>query len=301
MVDGKQLAAAGFAYIGRSYEEMDCQAFVERCLADCGLKKDLRGSNAWYREVYNNGVIMTPEECVKQLGTVPPGAFLFILEQDGGEEKVGYHDGLGNASHIGLVTGKGEGAIHSSKSRGGVCESKFRNKTINGGWNRVGLYDKVSYDYGGGTVPDPEPAPAPEPAKQYAAVWSENDLPVNTRTGPGKSYPQSKAGKLAVGEVVEILKTSGDWCWIRCRDKSGAVWTCWMMAQFLKPVSSWDEVPNDELPEEPDDDFTPGDTDAGGDDHVTLYLNVSQEEAVVLLQIVDRLQWNLVKIVGERG
>ena len=135
MINGKALAEAGFSYLGVSYSKMDCQAFVEQCLRDCGLEKNLAGSNAWFREVRNHGTIMTPEECVRQLGTVPPGAFLFILEQDGGEPAKYRPDGLGNASHIGIVTGRSEGAIHSSASRGCVAESKFRNKTISGGWN----------------------------------------------------------------------------------------------------------------------------------------------------------------------
>ena len=159
MVDGNRLGAVGFEKLGTPYSQMDCQAFIEWCLMKCGLKMDLAGSNAWYREIRKNGAIMTPEECVRQLGCVPKGAFLFIHAFDGGEEKRGYHDGLGNASHIGICTGtQGEGAIHSSKSRGCVAESRFNGKSISGGWNAVGLYNKVSYDYGsagGGTAPEP--------------------------------------------------------------------------------------------------------------------------------------------------
>ena len=159
MINGKALAEAGFSYLGVSYSKMDCQAFVEQCLRDCGLEKNLAGSNAWFREVRNHGTIMTPEECVRQLGTVPSGAFLFILAQDGGEPEKYRKDGLGNASHIGIATGRGEGAIHSSASRGCVAESRFRNKTISGGWNRVGLWDRVSYDFG--TDPGKTGASAP--------------------------------------------------------------------------------------------------------------------------------------------
>ena len=159
MINGKALAEAGFSYLGVSYSKMDCQAFVEQCLRDCGLEKNLAGSNAWFREVAAHGAVMTPEECVRQLGTVPPGAFLFILAQDGGEPAKYRPDGLGNASHIGIVTGRGEGAIHSSASRGCVAESRFRNKTISGGWNRVGLWDRVSYDFG--TDPGKTGASAP--------------------------------------------------------------------------------------------------------------------------------------------
>lgn len=39
----------------------------------------------------------------------------------------------------------GDGAIHSSASREHVCTSKFAGKSINGGWNRIGLWDVLSY------------------------------------------------------------------------------------------------------------------------------------------------------------
>ena len=169
MVDGNKLGEVGFAKLGTPYKQMDCQAFIEWCLARCGMRKDLAGSNAWYREVRKNGAIMTPEECVKQMGCVPKGAFLFIHAFDGGEEERGYHDGLGNASHIGICTGtQGEGAIHSSQSRGCVAESRFSGKSINGGWNAVGLWDKVAYDYGAGGG-----GAAPEPAKKVLKRWDK--------------------------------------------------------------------------------------------------------------------------------
>lgn len=158
MIEGNKLGDVGFQYLGVPYSQMDCQAFVEKCLADCGLRKDLAGSNAWYREVMKNGAVMSPEECVRQLGKVPAGAFLFILKQDGKEPEKYKPDRIGNASHIGLCTGdRGEGAIHSSSSRGCVCESKFKGRTIpNGGWNMVGLWNQVTYDYGtgGASLPD---------------------------------------------------------------------------------------------------------------------------------------------------
>ena len=159
MIDGNRLAAAGFEKLGTPYRKMDCQAFVEWCLRQCGLKKNLAGSNAWYREVMRNGWVGSPEACVQQFGKVPAGAFLFIHAFDGGEERRGYRDGLGNAGHIGIVTGKGEGAIHSSSSRGCVAESVFRNKTVpNGGWNRVGLWT-AEVKYAGIAEPEAEKSP----------------------------------------------------------------------------------------------------------------------------------------------
>lgn len=253
MVDGKQLGSAGFKYLGVSYEKMDCQAFVERCLKDCGCNKDLPGSNSWYREVYKNGLICSPEDCVKMLGTVPAGAFLFIVSNDGGEPEKFQGDGLGNASHIGIVTGQGEGAIHSSYSRGCVAESKFQNKTIqNGGWNKVGLWNNVSYDYGPTPGPSPGPSPEPDPPEPdppspypyEAIVSSGGNGPVNTRKGPGKNYAQSKAGKLAEGTLVEVQKEQDGWSYIRTVDKNGAAWYCWMDSSYLIPVVDPDPDPD---------------------------------------------------------
>lgn len=39
----------------------------------------------------------------------------------------------------------GDGAIHSSASKGHVVTSKFAGKSINGGWNRIGLWNAISY------------------------------------------------------------------------------------------------------------------------------------------------------------
>ena len=257
MIDGNKLGNVGFEKLGTPYSKMDCQAFVEWCLSRCGLKKDLAGSNAWYREVLKNGAVLTPEECVKQLGKVPAGAFLFIHAFDGGEENRGYHDGLGNATHIGIVTGQGEGAIHSSASRGCVAESKFKGKTINGGWNKVGLWNQVSYDYGTGTVagsggagtgtepaaPAADSEPISDPKTEYAMVWAGSGTTVNTRQGPGTSYGLSKAGRVLVGTVVEILKRQNGWCRIRYTDPNSAVWCCWIKEEFLQPADGNESEP----------------------------------------------------------
>ena len=144
--DATAFSFAGDKYLGRPYTEMDCQAFVERCMRDVGLVKDLAGSNAWYREVMRNGWVGSPEECMRVFGVIPRGALLFILKQDGREPSKYQGDGIGNASHIGICIQRHDGAINSSSSKGKVCYSTFKNKSINGGWNRVGLYNK--FDYG---------------------------------------------------------------------------------------------------------------------------------------------------------
>ncbi len=232
MISAESVSLQGDKYIGTPYSKMDCQGFVERCLSDAGIRKDLAGSNAWYRFVLKNGWVGTPEECRKRFGSIPKGAFLFILKNDGGETTRGYRDGLGNASHIGLYTGRGQGALHSSSSRGCVCESTFAGKTIrNGGWNTVGLWKEL--DYGQqinalltGTEEVKEMTAMIETTMEGAAtVASANGKPVRVRT-----KPSTKSGivtSLPSGTAVEVLETNGDWCRIAYAQ------TGWMMKQFL--------------------------------------------------------------------
>ena len=163
MIDAKDLARSGCKYLGTPYKTMDCQKFWEKMLEDCGLKMDLGGSNSWYRYIMEHGWCGTPEECKKEFGCVPQGATLFIREDVSESTPEQFrHDGIGDITHMGdytAMTGAemvqlateagvkdaaqynhGDGAIHSSSSRGGVNTSKFAGKTIpNGGWNRVGL------------------------------------------------------------------------------------------------------------------------------------------------------------------
>ena len=235
---------AGISYLGTSYMTMDCQEFVERTLRKVGISKNLPGSNAWYREMTWVG---SPEECTRRFGCIPKGAFLFILEQDGKEPAKYRGDGIGNASHIGIYTGLtgrkmvematatgnqaaascdyGDGAIHSSMSRGCVATSKFAGKSINGGWNRVGLWDDL--DWGdtvngmltdgsestgnGGDRYDSSSAEGADVVTS-ATVWVENGGPVKLRQSKDrKSRNFGLYDEYPVGTEVEVLSSGTDW------------------------------------------------------------------------------------------
>ena len=252
MVTGKDLVRAACPYLGQPYSKMDCQGFVEKALADVGISVNLAGSNAWYREIMRNGWVGSPEECVEKYGFIPDGAFLFILKDDGKEPATYQGDGIGNASHIGIctnLTGQqmvdvaaefgnriavnyffGDGAIHSSSSRGCVCTSKFKGQTINnGGWNRVGLWDKVSYNLG--TKSSTPTQPEPEPVKETTAVvWAESGATVNLRKAPYGAL----VNRVPVGATVKVTETGEDWEKVTYTTDSGAVWRGWMMKKFLK-------------------------------------------------------------------
>lgn len=220
MIDGKKLGEAGFRYLGVPYDDMDCQKFVEQCLKDCGDNTDLGGSNSWFRECMKNGWVGTPEECKSQFGFIPVGAFLFILEPVSSSTPGKFRDdGVGDATHIGIVTGTGEGAIHSSHSRGCVCESKFMGKTVpNGGWNRVGLWNRVDY---GLSNKDKH-----EDNDMVATVHSENGGPVKMRANPSTSC--KLYWDVPNGSTVVLVDRDDKW--------SKIIWdglTGYMMTNFL--------------------------------------------------------------------
>lgn len=128
------------------YNQLDCQGYVEAVLKDIGIRKsdgscyNWRGSNSMYRNFYSwRGSI---EECIKNFGSVPLGAFVYIWDPSG-EEDAGYHDGLGNAKHVGIVCGPDlvRDSTRSTKSkRDGVGSRTLA------GFNRVTLFSGLDYD-----------------------------------------------------------------------------------------------------------------------------------------------------------
>lgn len=153
---GKDMAeqAVTGGYIGQPYSKWDCQAFVEQVLKDLGVRKadgsvyNWKGSNSmWRNHITWKGTI---EECKKKFGEIPLGAFLFLLKWDGKEAERGYHDGLGNATHVGLYVGTSPLPVMDSQPTGGV---QYRKLSI---FTHVGLMDMIDY------YNEPEPAPRTE-------------------------------------------------------------------------------------------------------------------------------------------
>lgn len=262
MIDAKDLAKGGCKYLGTPYKTMDCQAFWEKVLKDCGLSKDLGGSNSWYRYMLEHGWCGTPEECKAKYGRIPEGATLYIRKDVSASTPEKFrHDGIGDITHMGIYTGMtgqemarlateagvkdaekyvfGDGAINSSSSRGGVCTSKFAGKSIpNGGWNRVGLYlEKVDYD---GSEPGPGPEPKPvEP--DWAKVVAEGGSTVKMRNKPTQSC--GLYWDVPVGAEVMVYD------WDAETDSKGQTWSRirwagidgYMLRQFLQDEKDpWD-------------------------------------------------------------
>ena len=134
-------------YTGVPYSKLDCQAFVEEVLKDCGVRKpdgsvyNWKGSNSMWRNALRwKGTI---EECKRLFNGIPLGAWVFIVKNDGGEVARGYHDNEGNASHVGIYCREGTEPVRDSTKttkRDGVGYRKLD------GFTHVGLPTMITYN-----------------------------------------------------------------------------------------------------------------------------------------------------------
>ena len=138
--------AQSTAYDKITYEQLDCQAFVERVLKDSGVRNardkpyDWKGSNdMWRNALFWRGTI---DECKRMFGCIPLGAWVFIVKRDGGETARGYHDDMGNATHVGIYCRNGEQPVRDStksSTRDGVGYRSMAS------FNYVGLAKCLGY------------------------------------------------------------------------------------------------------------------------------------------------------------
>ena len=147
-IKGSSYAAQAMSerYTGIPYSKLDCQAFVEEVLKDCGVRKpdgsvyNWKGSNSMWRNALKwKGTI---EQCRTTFGSIPIGAWVFIVKHDGGEKDKGYNDNEGNASHVGIyVRDQYEQVRDSTRTsyRNGVG---YRDLT---GFTHVGLPKMIVY------------------------------------------------------------------------------------------------------------------------------------------------------------
>ena len=134
MITAKQFATQARTgnYLGIPYTQLDCQGFVEKVLADCGIHKDWRGSNHMWRDALNG------KYRIVDYDSIPIGAWLFVVADDGGEKARGYTDNEGNAKHVGIYIGS-HMAIHSTT--GGVqLDSELTR------WTHYGLCKYIDYN-----------------------------------------------------------------------------------------------------------------------------------------------------------
>ena len=148
-------AATAAAHVGYTYEEMDCQAFIEHCVRQAGGSMDYRGSNDMARGAAWLGTLSQ----ARAQGRLVPGAGVLIREETEENLPARYAgDGLGDFSHVGLYVGEGAltdtdkngrmrscDVAHSSATMGRVAGS-----TLQGGWTHVLWFPEIDYGASGG-------------------------------------------------------------------------------------------------------------------------------------------------------
>ena len=149
-------AATAAAHVGYTYDEMDCQAFIEHCARQAGGAMDYLGTNDMARRAAWLGTLSQAQA----EGRLVPGAGLLIREETEANLPARYASGgLGDFSHAGLYVGpdaltdtdktgrmRSCDAVHSSATRGRVAGSTLQN-----GWTHVLWFPEIDYGASGGT------------------------------------------------------------------------------------------------------------------------------------------------------
>lgn len=134
-------------YLGISYDKLDCQAFVEKVLADTGYRYDWRGSNDMWRNAVRN------RAKIENADDIPAGAWVFTIKQDGGEKERGYYDNMGNATHVGIYLGDGA-VIHSTSTKSNGKSGVQMDKITSKRWTDYALCKYINYEETGNTAAD---------------------------------------------------------------------------------------------------------------------------------------------------
>ena len=143
-------AATLAAHVGYTYDELDCQAFVEHCVRQAGGRMDYLGTNDMARRAAWLGTL---DEARAQ-GRLVPGAGLLIREATEANLPARYAgDGLGDFSHVGLFVGENAltdtdkngrrracDVVHSSATMGRVAGSTLQN-----GWTHALWFSEIDY------------------------------------------------------------------------------------------------------------------------------------------------------------
>lgn len=151
---GQQYAkqAMDSKYDKLKYSDVDCQAYCELVLKDIGVRNSAGKPYNWKgsNDIARNACswIGTKEECIKQFGMIPLGAWAFIWENKTGKEKDrGYQDGKGNYSHIGIYVGDNtvRDSTRYKDSSGKYIRDGVANRALSA-FNRIGLAKMLDFE-----------------------------------------------------------------------------------------------------------------------------------------------------------
>lgn len=232
-------AATAAAHVGYTYEEMDCQAFIEHCVRQAGGSMDYRGSNDMARGAAWLGTLSQ----ARAQGRLVPGAGVLIREETEENLPARYAgDGLGDFSHVGLYVGEGAltdtdkngrmrscDVAHSSATMGRVAGS-----TLQGGWTHVLWFPEIDYGAigGAGTAATGDGLTAGASPVRFATVVSPDGNPVKLRKSASRE--ETLYWLVGAGARVEVERTRDGWSLIRALCTDGRTRRAWMMDRYLR-------------------------------------------------------------------
>lgn len=176
-VTGYDYALQAYSYrnSGIPYSQLDCIHFVNQVRIDLGLASMLNGTNTLWRS--NNltwkGTLAQAYQRwgVSSWDQLPQGILVFRIKSESdptyNQPPIParyYMDGIGNVTHVGVMTGMGQGIMQSGGYGGtGVHESGWRR----GYWTHAALQMSVVYpeplDPDDPNPPDPDDPTPPDP------------------------------------------------------------------------------------------------------------------------------------------
>ena len=232
-------AATAAAHVGYTYEEMDCQAFIEHCVRQAGGSMDYRGSNDMARGAAWLGTLSQ----ARAQGRLVPGAGVLIREETEENLPARYAgDGLGDFSHVGLYVGEGAltdtdkngrmrscDVAHSSATMGRVAGS-----TLQGGWTHVLWFPEIDYGASGGAgnAATGDGLTAGASPVRFATVVSPDGNPVKLRKSASRE--ETLYWLVGAGARVEVERTRDGWSLIRALCTDGRTRRAWMMDRYLR-------------------------------------------------------------------
>lgn len=235
-------AAVQAVGVGYTYDEMDCQAFIEHCARQAGGAMDYLGTNDMARRAAWLGTLSQAQA----EGRLVPGAGLLIREETEANLPARYASGgLGDFSHAGLYVGpdaltdtdktgrmRSCDAVHSSATRGRVAGSTLQN-----GWTHAIWFPEIDYGEGdatgapGITTPTPTLTAGTVPTV-YATVVSPDGGPVKLRKSA--SAEETLYWLVGAGARVLVERTEGAWSLITAICTDGHTRRAWMMDRYLR-------------------------------------------------------------------
>ena len=215
-------AATAAAHVGYTYDEMDCQAFIEHCARQAGGRMDYLGTNDMARRAAWLGTLSQ----ARAEGRLTPGAGLLIREETDANLPARYAgDGLGDFSHVGLYVGEGAlsdtdkngrrracDAVHSSATMGRVAGTTLQN-----GWTHAMWFSEIDYGATAPTGATGEPGAtatgatatpgATAPAAPTGATGEPGATATPGATGTGATGATTPARGLTAGAVSAVYAT----------------------------------------------------------------------------------------------